>query len=108
MRMINEVPSDMLAEFLQEDEKGVVFTIKVKPGATVEKLSINNEFELTLSIRAKAVENAANIRVKEALAEIFSVPPSRVEIVCGQKSRVKRILLRNQGLVELIKGRPHE
>lgn len=99
--MMNEVPWEVLREFLDDDENGVVFTIKVKPGSAKERLFVDSELELVLSIRAKAIENAANFRTKEIIAQIFSLAPSRVEILSGQKSRHKRILLKKISLEEM-------
>ena len=92
---------------LREYERGVVFTILVKPGRALEKFSLNSSFELTLSIRAKSLENAANARAREAIAQIFSLPPSRVEILSGHRSRMKRILLHKVRLLDVCReGQP--
>jgi uncharacterized protein YggU (UPF0235/DUF167 family) len=102
--MLSDIPSELLLDFLHEDERGVIFTVRVKPNATKEKLSINASMELTLSVRAKALENEANLRVKHLIAQIFDLAPSKVLIISGDKSRIKRILLLKVSMSEILKG----
>lgn len=46
--------------------------------------------ELTVYVRERAIEGQANAAVIRLLAEHFDVPRSRVELVSGATSRVKR------------------
>ncbi len=77
------------------DNDGLIVVIKTKPNAATEKLEINEASEIVLSVRAPAVEGAANERVRELLAAFFETAKSRVIIVHGEHSRTKKILIRN-------------
>lgn len=46
---------------------------------------------LTVHVRERAVDGAANEGLVKALAAHFGVAPSRVEIVRGHASRIKRV-----------------
>lgn len=94
-RLINEVPADILMAAIKEHGDGVAIMIQVKPNASVEKLSVGTSLAICLSVKARALENQANIRVKELIAELFSVPPSKVTIMSGQTSSRKRIFIRD-------------
>jgi uncharacterized protein (TIGR00251 family) len=65
--------------------------VSVKPGSRKGPLvEIGNDGELTIYVRERAVEGMANEAVVKLLAKHFGVTPSRVEMVSGATSRVKR------------------
>ena len=70
-------------------------TIRVKPGSRkgplVEALEGDPAASLTVFVRERAVDGAANAGVVEALAAHYGVPRSRVHILRGESSRVKRV-----------------
>ncbi|MBM7830879.1 uncharacterized protein YggU (UPF0235/DUF167 family) [Agromyces cerinus] len=70
-------------------------TIRVKPGSRkgplVEALEGDPAASLTVFVRERAVDGAANVGVVAALATHFGVPRSRVHILRGESSRVKRV-----------------
>lgn len=90
-----DMTPDILRGFLVAHEQGSLITLKVKPNAKKERLYRAESGELTLSVHAVAADNAANNRVIELLSDIFSVPKSRIEIISGGTSRIKKIMLRN-------------
>lgn len=90
----NDIPDDVLRRYLSPTDQGFLLSIKVKPNATKERFYVNELGEVTLSVRAVAVDNAANRRVIELLSDIFLVPKSRVELISGTTSRHKKILVR--------------
>ncbi len=93
--MFNQVPQEILKSFVCEHKHGFCLTIKVKPNASIEKLAHKNLDELCLSVKAPASDNAANKRVIELMAALFSVSKGRVSIINGLKSSIKRILIKN-------------
>lgn len=92
MLLKNEVPKNILEDFLQKDPKGTIIHLKVKPNAKEEKLSLCSE-GLVLSVKAQALENAANERVIELLSKLFCTPKNNIIILNGKASRYKRLLL---------------
>jgi uncharacterized protein len=92
----NDIPTDEFTKLLVPHELGFLITIKVKPNATKEKLYLNEAGEITLSVKAVAADNAANLRVIELMSHLYSIPKSRIEIVSGATSRRKRILLKDK------------
>lgn len=63
--------------------------VKVRAGAKLaktEKLSDNN---FSVWVKEKPQDGKANYAVREALAEYFSIPRSRVTLVGGEKSKTK-------------------
>ena len=64
------------------------YAVKVKPGSSQEKVVVDGD-SLTVWLHARAHDGEANKAVVKVLAKYFGVAKSRVEIVRGEKSRVK-------------------
>jgi len=65
------------------------FSVKVIPQASVEKVERIADNELKIWLKVKPVENEANFRLVDLLAEYFKVSKSQVHIKSGFTSRVK-------------------
>ena len=70
-------------------------TVRVKPGSRkgplVEETLDDPMAPLTVYVRERAVDGAANDGVVAALAGHFGVPRSRVVILRGHTARIKRV-----------------
>lgn len=68
--------------------------VTVKPGSSRGPLvEAAADGSLTVHVRERAVEGKATEAVIRALADHFDVPKSRVELISGATSRVKRFRL---------------
>ncbi len=67
------------------------YVVRVKPGSRKGPLVEASADGLTVHVRERAVDGAANDGLVKALAAHFGVAPSRVEIVRGHTSRIKRV-----------------
>jgi len=71
-----------------------VVTVTVKPGSSKgPSVEVADDGSLTVFVRERAIEGKATQAVVKVLAEHFGVPRSRVELVSGATSRVKRFRL---------------
>ena len=65
--------------------------VKVKPGSRKGPLvEVGSSGELTIHVREQAVDGKANDAATRLLAAHFQLPRSRVELVSGATSRLKR------------------
>ena len=64
--------------------------VRVKPGSRKGPLVEVNDGALTVYVREPAVEGKANDAVVRVLAKHLDVPRSRLELISGATSRVKR------------------
>jgi uncharacterized protein YggU (UPF0235/DUF167 family) len=65
--------------------------VKVKPGSRKGPLvEAGPHGELTVYVQEQAVEGKANDAVLRALATYLDLPRSRIELVSGARSRLKR------------------
>lgn len=66
----------------------------VIPHAKKEYIEANSSNTFTVSVKEKTERNMANIRMRELLAQHFSVPMSAIQIVAGHRSPKKRIIIK--------------
>ncbi|HET8928034.1 MAG TPA: DUF167 domain-containing protein [Microbacterium sp.] len=67
------------------------YRVRVKPGSRRGPLVETTADELVVHVRERAVDGAANEGLIRALAAHFDTAPSRVRIVRGHTSRIKRV-----------------
>ncbi len=65
--------------------------IKVTPGMRKEKITKIDDITFDIQVKEKAEGNQANMRIREIVAEIFSVALSRAHMVRGFRGRNKVI-----------------
>lgn len=65
------------------------FFIQVKPKSSTLRVEQKNEKELTVWVREVPEDGKANDAVVRAIAEHFTVAPSRVKILRGASGRKK-------------------
>ncbi len=81
--------------WIQETPEGVIFKVIVQPrGSKNEIVGLQGD-ALKIRLTAPPVEGAANKMCIEFLAKSLKVRKSDVEIVRGQGSRTKKMLVRS-------------
>ena len=81
--------------FLQEKPEGVIFKALILPRSSRNELIGVQGDALKIRLTAPPVEGAANKMCIRFLAEYLKVPKSRIEIISGKGSRIKKILVRS-------------
>jgi len=79
-------------EHVQEKENGVMLSIKVIPNSSKNEL-IYKDGALRLKITTPPVDGKANKFVTEFLSKKFKIPKTSIEIIRGDSTREKLILL---------------
>jgi len=72
-------------------EDGIVLTLHIQPRASRNAVCGVQGNALKVRLTSPPVDGAANKLCREFLADLFSVPPSAVEIVSGETARHKRV-----------------
>jgi uncharacterized protein len=72
-------------------EKWYRITVKVRPGAARSTIVAHDAAGLTVHVAAPAVDNRANDKLVDLLAESLGVGKSSVVVLRGQTSRTKVI-----------------
>lgn len=79
---------------IKEVENGIIITIKISPNSSKCEFIRNGE-EWKLKITAPPVDGKANKAVIEFLSKTFKVPKTYFEIIKGETSKEKTILIKN-------------
>lgn len=86
---------------LKETKEGLVLTVKVVANASNNKIEEAPEY-IKLRITAPAVDNKANNEIIKFLSKKFKLSKNDVQILRGDKSSHKLILLKNITLNEFL------
>ncbi len=78
---------------INDVEQGLLISVKVIPNASRNEI-IKSEDTLKLRITSQPIEGKANKAVIEFLSKQLKVPKSYFEIVKGQASKDKKILIK--------------
>ena len=81
------------ATFLRETTGGILLSVKLQPRASKNEIGEPLGDELKIKVTAPPVDAAANKALIELLAEKLGCSRGKVELVRGQTSRHKTILL---------------
>lgn len=83
--------------FLREHPRGCSLAARIQPNAKRTAItgvySAENRPHLVIAIQAPPLEDKANEALLKFLSRIFSIPRSRIEILHGERDRMKLLLL---------------
>ena len=77
---------------LKNTEDGLIIKVKIVPNSSRNEIIIEDEF-IKIKVMAQPIENKANKALVEFLSKKFKIPKSQIEIIKGEMSKEKTILL---------------
>jgi len=80
---------------IREHPNGIVFNVFVQPRSSKNKIVGVHGGALKVKVTAPPVDGAASKMCLKFLAKCLATPYFRLEIISGQNSRTKQILLRS-------------
>ena len=83
-------------DFIREHARGILLQVFVQPRASKDLIVGLHGDLLKIKVAAPPVDGQANKRCIQFLAKCLSVPRSRLQIIAGQNSRNKKILLKSE------------
>lgn len=84
-----------MSDFLTLQNGGVVIRILVQPKASKNEIVGFQADELKIRLTSPPVEGAANELCRKFLAKRLRMPKSDIHILSGEKSRHKRLFIKN-------------
>jgi uncharacterized protein (TIGR00251 family) len=93
--------SSMLS--IQENSRGITFKVFIQPKSAKNMIAGLHGDAIKIKLTAPPVDGAANKMCIQYLAKCLNVSKSSLEIISGQTSRTKQILLRYAGESDLEK-----
>ena len=82
-------------KFLSDTKDGTILLVKLVPNSSYSKIVDYTDEYIRIKISAPAVENKANKELISFCSETFDINKSKIEIVSGEKSKLKKILFRD-------------
>ena len=79
--------------WLSDSPDGGILNLRIVPRASKNAIQGEHGDALKIRLCAPPVDGAANSALVEFLAETFSLPRARVQLLSGAASRNKRVLL---------------
>jgi uncharacterized protein (TIGR00251 family) len=92
----------MNPKFLRETAEGLHLALKVQPRASRNAVAGVHGDELKVSVTAPPVDSAANEAVVRFIAEVLGCPRGAVQILRGQTSRHKILLIRGVPAAQVV------
>ena len=82
---------------IQKVDDGVIFRVKVQPGAAKNEIVGVQGDALKIKINAPPVKGKANRALIDFLAEKLGVKKSEIKIISGHRSKIKKIKVLGEG-----------
>lgn len=82
-----------MPNYLIETTDGIVFNVKLVPNSSFSKVVDFTEEYVRIKISAPPIENKANKELIEFCSDLFDVNKSKLKIISGEKSKVKKVLI---------------
>lgn len=80
---------------VKESKKGLTFEIQVTPRASHSEIAGRQDGALKLKVTAQPVDGAANEACLKLLTKALKLRKSQLEILTGEKSRKKIVLVKD-------------
>lgn len=77
---------------LKTTENGLIIKVKIVPNSSRNEIILEEEF-VKIKVTAQPIENKANKALIEFLSKQFKIPKTSIEILKGETSKEKTILL---------------
>ncbi len=82
-------------KFISTSEKGVILSVKLVPNSSFSKIVDYTQEYVRIKISAPPLENRANKELIQFCSQFFDINKSKIEIISGDKSKLKKILFKD-------------
>ena len=86
--------------FIMNTEEGIILTISVKPNSKKQSIDLDINF-LTISLKSQPEKGKANKELLKYLSKILDIHISKIQLISGQTSRDKKILVNGLEIDEI-------
>lgn len=78
---------------IKQTSDGLIIKVKIVPNSSKNDIVLEEEF-IKVKVTAQPIENKANKALIEFLSKTFKIPKTSIEIVKGETSKEKTLLLK--------------
>lgn len=82
-------------KYLLNTTNGIIFNVKLVPNSSFSKIVDYTQEYVRIKISAPPIENKANKELIDFCSKLFDVNKSKLKIVSGDKSKLKKILIQD-------------
>ena len=84
---------EIKSNYIYEAQNGVVLLVKLVPNSSVNKIADYTDEYIRIKISSPPIDNRANKELISYFSNLFDVNKSKIEIISGEKSKLKKVLL---------------
>ncbi|MBQ3642381.1 YggU family protein [bacterium] len=84
-----------MINYLSENNDGAILTVKLVPNSSFSKIVDYTDDFIRIKISAPPIENKANKELIDFCSKAFDVNKSKIQIISGDKSKLKKILFKD-------------
>lgn len=88
-------------KYITTGEQGIIFSVKLVPNSSFNRIIDYTSEYVRIKISAPPVENKANKELISFCSKLFDVNKSKIEIISGDKSKLKKVLIKTQNFEEV-------
>lgn len=81
-----------MPKYLTETTDGIIFCVKLVPNSSYSKVVDCTDEFVRIKISSPPVENRANKELIEFCSDLFKINKSKIKIISGEKSKIKKLL----------------
>ena len=85
-------------KILAETKDGIIFSVKLVPNSSFSKVVNYTDEYVRIKISSPPLENRANKELIEFCSDLFDISKSKISIISGEKSKLKKILIKDTKL----------
>ena len=82
-----------MPNYILETTEGIVFSVKLVPNSSFSKVVDYTDDYIRIKISSPPIENRANKELIDFCSDLFDINKSKIKIVSGEKSKIKKVLL---------------
>ncbi len=84
-----------MPNYLLDTTDGIIFCVKLVPNSSFSKVVDFTDDYVRIKISAPPIENRANKELVEFCSDLFDVNKSKLSIISGEKSKIKKVLIKD-------------
>ncbi len=86
------------SNYIYQTQTGIVISIKLIPNSSYNKIIDYTDEYIRIKISSPPVENKANNELISFLSNNLSVNKSKIKIINGEKSKLKKVLIEDKNI----------
>lgn len=92
---------DKYLRFIYKDNDSIILCIKLVPNSSFNKIVDYTDDFIRIKIASPPIDNRANTELIVFLSKLFDINKSKIRIVSGEKSKLKKVQILDKNFEDL-------